>query len=92
MTRKYPIHTKPARSHLKWVDSDSNKSVFIEFGWFFFIIPAFVFGKKWYINFVSKSARRPSIPPSSVRASIKFLVNVSPPKPLDVATSNFVAE
>ena len=46
-------------------------------------------------NFVSKSVRRPSVRPS-VRscgcASVTFLVNVSPPKRLDVAISNFVAE
>ena len=29
---------------------------------------------------------------SVVHPSVTFLVNVSPPKPLDVATSNFVAE
>ena len=37
--------------------------------------------KKGYINFVSKSVRRPSVCPS-----VTFLVNVSPPKPLEVAT------
>ena len=61
----------------------------------FFIIPAFFFRKKGYINFVSKSVRRPSVCLSvcpSVRASVTFLVNVSPPKPLAVATSNFVVE
>ena len=46
------------------------------------VIPAFFFRKKGYINFVSKS----------VRPSVTFLVNVSPPKPLEVATSNFVGE
>ena len=31
--------------------------------------------------------------PKSVRyPTVTFLVNISPPKPLDVATSNFVAE
>ena len=55
------------------------------------IIPAFFFRKKGYINFVSKSVRRPSVRPS-VRTSVTFLVNVSPPKPLEVATSNFVGE
>ena len=54
---------------------------------FKFVIPAFFFRKKGYINFVSKSVRRPS-----VRPSVTFLVNVSPPKPLEVATSNFVVE
>ena len=48
-----------------------------------FIIPAL---EKGYINVVPKSVHR-----SSVRPSVTFLVNVSPPKPLDVATSNFVA-
>ena len=59
------------------------------------IIPAFFFRKKGYINFVPKLVRRPSVR-ASVRpcgcASVTFLVNVSPPKRLDVATSNFVAE
>ena len=54
-------------------------------------IPAFFFRKKGYINFVSKSVRRPSVRPC-VRPSVTFLVNVSPPKPLEVATSNFVGE
>ena len=35
-----------------------------------FVIPAFFFRKKGYINFVSKSVRCPSV---------TFLVNVSPP-------------
>ena len=52
-----------------------------------FVIPAFFFRKKGYINFVSKSVLRPS-----VRPSVTFLVNVSPPKTLEVATSNFVDE
>ena len=55
------------------------------------IIPAFFVRKKGYINFVSKSVRLPSVRPS-VRPSVTFLVNVSPPKPLEVATSNFVGE
>ena len=57
--------------------------------------PAFFFRKKEYINFVSKSVRRPSVRLSvclSVRASVMFLVNVSPPKRLEVATLNFVVE
>ena len=57
------------------------------------IIPAFFFRKKGYINFVPKSVRRPSVCPSvrpSVRPSVTFLVNASPPKPLDIATLNFV--
>ena len=67
------------------------------------LYPFFFFRKKGYINFVSKSVRRPSVRPSvclSVRPSVRpcvrppvtFLVNVSPPKPLVVATSNFVVE
>ena len=46
-----------------------------------------------YINFVPKSVRRPSVRLSvrlSVRPSVTFLVIVSSPKPLDLATSNFV--
>ena len=46
-------------------------------------IPAFFFRKEEFIDFVPKLVRRPSI---------IFLVNVSTPKPSDVATSNFVAE
>ena len=84
-----------------------------------FVIPAFFFSKKGYINFVSKSVRRPSVRPSvrlsvrpsvrpsvrlsvrpsvrlsvrpCVRPSVTFLVNVSPPKPLEEATLNFVVE
>ena len=59
------------------------------------IIPAFFFRKKGYINFVPKSVRRPSVRASvrpCVCASVTFLVIVSPPKPLEVATSNFVGE
>ena len=60
-----------------------------------FIIPAIFFRKKGYINFVRKSVRRPCVR-ADVRpcgcASVTFLVNVSPPKRLDVATSNFVAK
>ena len=41
--------------------------------------------KKGYINLEPKSVCRPS-----VCASVKFLVNVSPTKLLDVATSKFV--
>ena len=58
-------------------------------------IPAFFFRKKGYINFVPKSVRRPSVRASvrpCVCASVTFLVIVSPPKPLEVATSNFVGE
>ena len=42
-----------------------------------------------YINFVPKSIRRPSVC-ASVCLSVTFLVIVSSPKRLDVATSNFV--
>ena len=59
------------------------------------VIPAFFFRKKGYINFVPKSVRRPSVRLSvrlCVRASVTFLVIVSPPKPKEVATSNFVGE
>ena len=41
--------------------------------------------------FVSKSVRRPSVR-LAVRASVTFLVNVSPPKHIEEATSNFVGE
>ena len=59
------------------------------------VIPFFFFRKKGYINFVSKSVPRRSIcqpVPPCVRLSVTFLVNVSPPKPLEVATSYFVVE
>ena len=53
-----------------------------------FIIPAFFFRKKGIlISCQSRSVVRPC-----VRPSVTFLVNVSPPKPLEVATSNFVVE
>ena len=51
-----------------------------------FLCPLFSL-EKGYINFVSKSVRRPC-----VCTSVTLLVNVSPPKPLEVATSNFVGE
>ena len=61
------------------------------------VITAFFFRKKVYqlrIK-VGPSSDCPSVC-ASVRpcgcASVSFLVNVSPPKRLDVATSNFVAE
>ena len=44
------------------------------------IIPAFFFRKKGYINFVSKSVRRPSVCPSvrlSVRLSVRAYVRPS---------------
>ena len=49
------------------------------------IIPAFSLKKRVY-------QFRVKVGPSSVRLSITFLVNVSPPKPLEVATSIFVVE
>ena len=77
----------------------SIKKDFNQNGSLSIFIPAFFFRKKGYINFVSKSVRRPSVRLSvcpsvrpSVRPSVTFLVNVSPPKPLEVATSNFVVE
>ena len=60
----------------------------------FVVIPAFFFRKKGYINFCNKVSPS-SVCPSvrlCVRVSVTFLVNISPPKLLDVATSNFVAE
>ena len=54
------------------------------------LIPAYFSLEKRYINFVPKSVRRPSVC-LSVRPIVTFLVNVSPPKPLEVATVNFVA-
>ena len=39
------------------------------------------------ISCQSRSVVRPCVSPS-----VSFLVNVSPPKPLEVATSNFVVE
>ena len=46
------------------------------------VTPALFYRKKGYINFVPKLIRRPSVCPSV--CYVKFLVNVSPPKPLDV--------
>ena len=42
------------------------------------------------LNFVPKQVHRLSVRPS-LCTSIMFPVNVAPPKPLDVAISNFVA-
>ena len=42
-----------------------------------------------YISFVPKSVVRPCVC-RSVSPSVTFLVIVSSPKPLDVATSNFI--
>ena len=47
----------------------------------------FLIKKGMLISCQSRSVVRPS-----VRSSVTFLVNVSPPKPLEVATSNFVRE
>ena len=56
------------------------------------IIRPFFFRKKGYINFVSSgSVVCPSVR-AYVRPYVTFLENVSPPKPLEVATSNFVGE
>ena len=50
------------------------------------LYPLFSLEKKAIlISYQSRSVVRPS-----VRASVMFLVNVSPPKPLDLATSNFI--
>ena len=54
-----------------------------------FVIPAFFVRKIGYIYFVPKSVCRLSVRPC-LCPSITFLVIVSSPKPLDVATSNFV--
>ena len=52
------------------------------------LYPLFSLEKKGIlISCQSRSVVRPSI-----RASVTFLVNVSPPKPLEIATSNFVGE
>ena len=67
---------------------------------YLFIIPDFFFRKKGkngiLISCQSRSVIRLSVCLSvrlSVRAFVRhFLVNVSPPKPLEVATSNFVVE
>ena len=62
---------------------------------YLFYYTRFFFRKKGYINFVPKAVRRPSVRLSvrlCVCASVTFLVIVSPPKPLEVATSNFVGE
>ena len=64
------------------------------------LYPLFSLEKKGIlISCQSRSVVRPSVRPSvclslcpCVRPSVTFLVNVSPPKPLEVATSNFVGE
>ena len=56
------------------------------------LYPLFSLEKKGIlISCQSRSVVRPSVRPC-VRPSVTFLVNVSPPKPLEVATSNFVGE
>ena len=52
-----------------------------------FILASFFRKKGILISCQSRSVVR-----LSLRASVTFLVNVSPPKPLEVATSNFVVE
>ena len=66
-------------SHFKAGPCDINRIT----SFLLLIIPAFFFRKCILITYQSRSVVRPSI---------TFLVNVSPPKPSDVATSNFVAE
>ena len=64
------------------------------------LYPLFSLEKKGIlISCQSRSVVRPSVRPSvcpsvrpCVRPSVTFLVNVSPPKPLEVATLNFVVE
>ena len=54
----------------------------------FYLYPLFSLEKEGIlISCQSRSVVRPS-----VRPSVTFHVNVSPPKPLEVATSNFVGE
>ena len=52
------------------------------------LYPLFSLEKKGILNLCQSR----SVVGPSVRPSITFLVNVSPPKPLEVATSNFVVE
>ena len=56
--------------------------------YFCLVIPAFFFRKKGIL--ISCQSR--SVVRLSVRPSVTFLVNESPPKPLEVSTSNFVVE
>ena len=57
-----------------------------------FLYPLFSLEKKGIlISCQSRSVVLLSVRPC-VRPSVTFLVNVSPPKPLEVATSNFVGE
>ena len=49
---------------------------------------AFIFEQPSYINSVPKSVRRLCVH-VCVHPSKTFVVNASPPKPLDVATANF---
>ena len=71
-----------------------------------FVIPTFSWENE-YFNFMPKSVRRPSVRtpeltlvgyfkfPKVLKVKgqiIYFLVDASPPKPLDVATSSFVPE
>ena len=57
----------------------------------FVIIPAFFFRKKGILILCQSRSVCLSVRPC-VRPSVTFLVNVSPPKPLEVTTSNFVVK
>ena len=57
----------------------------------YIVIPAFFFRKKGVLISCQSRSVRLSVRPR-VRPSVTFLVNVSPPKPLELATSIFVVE
>ena len=73
--------------YLMKISNRVGRSIFF-FIFFLFLYPLFSLEKKGIlISCQSWSVVRPS-----VRTSVTFLVNVSSPKPLAVATSNFVVE
>ena len=74
---------------VKGSDRHSNSSMLLCMSWLY---PLFSLEKKGIlISCQSRSVVRKSVC-AYVRPSVTFLVNVSPPKPLEVATSNFVVE
>ena len=73
-------------SHINIVPTTKTNIIGVIESLLFLLYPLFFFRRKGYINFVSKSVHL------SVRPPVTFLVNVSPHKPLEVATSNFIVE
>ena len=82
--------------YMKCVQDHQNSVENKSLSFYFLLYPLFSLEKKGIlISYQSRSVVRPSVRASvrpCVCASFTFLVIVSPPKPLEVATSNFVGE